>query len=73
MTTQPSHIESSQKVPDDYPRYESLVHMLRAAIDARPRTVAIVCEDRSLDYAGLGRAAAGLADELVERGCQVGS
>ena len=70
MTAKLSHIESSQKVPDDYPRYESLVHMLQAAVDARPDNTAIICGDESIDYATLGRAVAGLADELTERGCR---
>jgi len=55
-----------QTVPDSYPRYESLVHMLAAAAAERPEQTAIICGDTTLDYADLGRAAAGLADRITE-------
>src|SRR5690606_7795473 len=38
--------------------------MLKAAVTERPDVVAVICEDRRITYAELGRAVAGLARRL---------
>lgn len=48
------------------PRYESLVHMFRAAVEQSPERTAIIWEDRSISYREFGRAAEGLR-RLLER------
>src|SRR5690554_1638150 len=59
-----SHIGPKIEIPAELPRYETLVHMLRAAVDERPDVVAVICEDRSVTYREFGRAVAGLAKRL---------
>ncbi|MEJ2129607.1 MAG: AMP-binding protein [Woeseiaceae bacterium] len=66
--TRISHIESRQHVPEDYPRFESLVHMLKVAVDEGADTTAIVCGDQSIDYRDMGAAVAGLATKLQATG-----
>jgi long-chain acyl-CoA synthetase len=50
------------------PRYESIVHMVKAAVDERPDVTAIVWEDRQISYREFGRAIEGLRRELEELG-----
>lgn len=52
----------------DLPQYESLVHMVKAAANGRPDTIAVIYEDRRITYAEFARATAGLARELAARG-----
>ena len=59
-----SHIGPKIEIPAELPRYETLVHMLRAAVDERPDVVAVICEDRRVTYREFGRATAGLAKRL---------
>jgi len=54
------------------PQHESLVHMLRAAVDAQPDLAAVVNEDRRITYAELGRAVAGLTRRLEAVGAKRG-
>ena len=67
--TGPSHIEPLRQVPGDYPRYESLVHMLHQAVLDCPARPAVICGDETIDYRELGSAVAGLATELMRLGC----
>ena len=50
---------------DSLPQYESLVHMLLAAVDAQPDLPAVILEQQRISYAELGRAVAGLANWLA--------
>jgi long-chain acyl-CoA synthetase len=50
------------------PRYPSIVQALVAACQQRPNTEALVCQERRLSYAELGRAVAALAARLRESG-----
>lgn len=59
-----SHVGPKIEIPAQLPRYETLVHMLHAAVRERPDVVAVICEDRSITYRDFGRAAAGLAKRL---------
>jgi long-chain acyl-CoA synthetase len=70
--TNPSHVRSTRPIDPDLPRYESLVHMLAAAVGAHPQVAAVICEDRRITYAELGCAVAGLARELVAAGAKRG-
>ena len=71
MSTQ-SRIAPKLEIPAYLPRYETLVHMFHAAVAAEPELTAVICEDRRVTYAQLGRAVAGLARHLeVGRGSRV--
>lgn len=59
-----SSVRAKRDIDPDLPRYESLVHMLRAAVRAEPDTTAIVWEDRSITYREFGRAVNGLAARI---------
>jgi long-chain acyl-CoA synthetase len=59
-----SRIGPKIEIPAELPRYETLVHMLRAAVAERPDVVAVICDDRRVTYAEFGRAVAGLARRL---------
>ena len=50
------------------PRYESLVHMFRAAVDECPDRTAIIWEDRRISSREFGRAAEGLRRQLEQIG-----
>jgi long-chain acyl-CoA synthetase len=63
-----SHIRAKIPLDPQLPVYPSLVHMLRAAVDASPEVTAVIYEDRSIRYRGLGRAVNGLADQLRSLG-----
>jgi long-chain acyl-CoA synthetase len=56
------------KVDADLPDYPTIVHALEFAARHAPERTALVCEDRELSYAQYGRAVAGLAGTLRERG-----
>src|SRR4051812_9118996 len=47
-------------------RHPSMVHAFRAALRERPNALALVCGERRLSYAELGRAVAGLSARLIE-------
>ena len=47
-------------------RHPSMVHAFQAALRERPNALALVCGERRLSYAQLGRAVAGLAARLIE-------
>jgi len=66
--TQLSHLVSAQSVPEDMPRFESLVHMLQAAVDDVPDRLAVICDQERITYRQLGQATAALASALVDRG-----
>jgi long-chain acyl-CoA synthetase len=57
-----------QVVPDDFPRYDSLIDMLAAAIEHFPDVPAVICEQDRLTYTELGQAVAGFASGLAELG-----
>jgi long-chain acyl-CoA synthetase len=59
-----STIKAPRSIDPDLPRYVSLVHMFRSAVEQHPDTEAVVWEDRSITYAGFGRAVEGLRREL---------
>ena len=70
--TNPSHARSTRPIDPHLPRYESLVHMLAAAVDAHPQVTAVINEDQRITYAEFGRAVAGLARQLVAVGAKRG-
>jgi long-chain acyl-CoA synthetase len=67
-----SSIVAPLPIDSSLPRYESLVHMLEAAVEAQPDRTAVVWEDRTITYAEFGRAAAGLAEALDRAGVRGG-
>jgi long-chain acyl-CoA synthetase len=70
--TQLSHLRGKTPIDPTLPRFESLVHMLVAAVDARPEITAVIYEDRRITYAEFGRAVAGLAKQLASLGVRRG-
>jgi long-chain acyl-CoA synthetase len=71
--TIPSRVRSRKNIDPTLPRYDSLVHMLLAAVDAHPEVTAVIYEERRISYAELGRAVAGLARHLGAAGVRRGS
>src|SRR5690554_6595189 len=72
MTTLLSQIGPKLEMAQHLPRYESLVHMFYAAVEAEPDGIAVIYEDRQLTYAEFGRAVAGFAERLrSERGGRI--
>ena len=71
MTVQ-SHVRAPKPLDSTLPQYESLVHMLLAAVDARPNLPAVIFEQQRVTYAELGRAVAGLAKRLETAGAKRG-
>lgn len=71
MTKQPdstvplSKIRPKISVDPSLPFHESLIHMLRRAVEGKPDTVAVIYQDRSITYRDFGRATNGLA-ALIE-------
>jgi long-chain acyl-CoA synthetase len=59
-----SSIGPKIEVDTELPHYESLVHMLRAAVENEPDVTAVIYEERSITYRELGRAVNGLAARL---------
>jgi long-chain acyl-CoA synthetase len=66
--TKLSRVKAKQEPDRELPFYPSLVHMLQAAVQARPQVTAVIFQERRLSYAEFGRAVAGLAKELRRRG-----
>jgi long-chain acyl-CoA synthetase len=71
--TKPSRIPVRKSIDPTLPRYESLVHMLLAAVDSHPDVAAVIYQDRQITYAEFGRAAAGLAQRIAAAGVGRGS
>lgn len=72
MTTLLSQIGPKLEMAQHLPRYESLVHMFYAAVEAEPDGIAVIYEDRQLTYAEFGRAVTGFAERLrSERGGRI--
>jgi long-chain acyl-CoA synthetase len=63
-----SHVRSTRPIDPNLPSYESLVHMLAAAVEAHPQVAAVIYEDLAITYAEFGRATAGLARQLAAAG-----
>ena len=63
-----SHIRAPIPMSSTLPRYESLVHMLLAAVDCVPEVPAVIYLERRINYAELGRAVAGLTRQLARGG-----
>jgi long-chain acyl-CoA synthetase len=70
--TKPSHVRAPIPMSSTLPRYESLVHMLLAAVDAFPEVPAVIYLERRINYAELGRAVAGLTRQLRAAGIGAG-
>ena len=68
-----SRIGAKQKTDPRWPHYQSLVHMLQAAVEAWPDLTAVVYQERRISYAEFGRAVAGLAQQLAQAGIGSGS
>jgi long-chain acyl-CoA synthetase len=60
-----SSIRSPRPLDPGLPRYESLAHMFRAAVELEPGRTALISEGRRIRYRELGRAVTGLALELA--------
>ncbi len=67
-----SYVRAKRDIDPELPHYESLVHMLAAAVDAHPEVTAVIYEDRRITYAEFGRAVAGLARLLSGHGLGAG-
>jgi long-chain acyl-CoA synthetase len=67
-----SRIGPKRGIREGIPHYETLVHMLQAAVAARPELAAVLYEDRRVTYAEFGRAVAGLAGRLEASGVRGG-
>jgi long-chain acyl-CoA synthetase len=67
-----SHVRAKKPLDASLPRHESLVHMLLAAVDAKPDLTAVILEDQRITYAEFGRATAGLAKVLEAAGAKRG-
>jgi len=59
-----SSITAKRNIDPSLPRYDSLVHMVRAAVELEPDITAVVYEDRQITYREFGRAVNGLAAQL---------
>ena len=68
-----SHIDPKKKIGPELPRYETLVHMLQAAVEERPDVTAVIYQERAITYRELGRAVAGLAQQLARAGVAGGN
>ena len=64
----PASISCPYQLLDGLPRFDSLVHMFRAAVEQSPDRVAVIREDRQITYREFGRAAEGLRRLLAARG-----
>jgi long-chain acyl-CoA synthetase len=53
-------------IDPELPRYTSIVQAFRASVASYPDTTALVCGERRLSYADLGRAVSGLSRRLRE-------
>ncbi|HUL81174.1 MAG TPA: AMP-binding protein, partial [Gammaproteobacteria bacterium] len=70
--TKLSHLRGKPRIDPALPRYDSLVHMLLAAVDAHPEVTAVIYDDRRITYAEFGRAVAGLSRQLAALGLGAG-
>ena len=70
--TKLSHLRGKPHIDPKLPRYDSLVHMLLAAVDAHPEVAAVIYEDRRITYAEFGRAVAGFSRQLAAFGLGAG-
>ena len=70
--TRLSHLRGKPQIDPALPRYESLVHMLLAAVEAHAEVTAVISEDRRVTYAEFGRAVAGLSSQLAALGLGAG-
>src|SRR4051812_25207696 len=59
-------LEARAQIDPGLVRHPSMVHAFQAALRERPNALALVCGERRLSYAQLGRAVAGLAARLNE-------
>lgn len=66
--TELSRIGPKRAIDRELPFYESLVHMLRAAVETNPDVTAVVYADRTITYRDFGRAVNGLAARLGQLG-----
>jgi long-chain acyl-CoA synthetase len=66
--TKPSNIRGKSNIDPTLTRYDSLVHMLLAAVGAHPDVTAVIYQERRINYAEFGRAVAGLAQHFAELG-----
>lgn len=66
--TERASVTATRPVDPGLPRYESLVHMLYAAVAAVPSQTAIIYEQRRIDYREFGRAVTGLGRLLADAG-----
>jgi len=60
-----SRVGAKRDFDGKLPRYASLAHMFRAAVNAHPDRVAVIWGDREIDYRGFGRAVNGLSARLA--------
>lgn len=67
MISQPSTIAAKRAIDPRLPRYTSLVHMFRDAVQREPDRTAVIYEDRTIRYREFGRAVNGMAEELQLR------
>jgi long-chain acyl-CoA synthetase len=65
-------VRSRLKIDPELPDYPTMVHALAFAARHAPDRTAIICRDKSIDYAQYARGAAGLAEELKSRGARGG-
>ncbi len=66
--TKLSHIKAPKSLDPALPKYESLVHMLLAAVEGQPELPAVIFDQRTISYAEFGRAVAGLTERLSSMG-----
>src|SRR4051794_26552328 len=70
--TKSSSLHGKLEIDPKLPRYDSLVHMLLAAVDAYPEVTAVIYQDQRITYAEFGCAVAGLARQLSTQGLRRG-
>ena len=70
--TKPSRVNAPRKIDPRLPHYDSLPHMLLAAVESHPDVTAVIYEERRISYAEFGRAVAGLAARLSSSGIGAG-
>ena len=67
-----SIVRSRLKLDPELPDYPTMVHALAFAAGHSPDRTAIICRDKSINFAQYARGAAGLAETLKSRGAQGG-
>lgn len=63
-------VHSRLKIDPDLPDFPTITHALAFAAGHVPDRTAIICEDKSINFAQYARGAAGLADALQSRGAR---